>query len=175
MLRFVTNTIIIMSIISLTALPQNSGTTKVNNTIVEFPQKAYSGGMMEIQLGKLAQQKASSYKVKEFGERMISDHTPADQELKNIAQKSNILLPDTMLAADQKTYNELSGYSGGVFDKNYMDKMVEDHKEDIKEFEEAIQNVNNQEIREWAKKTLPVLRQHLKLAQKTLNELKPGK
>ena len=142
---------------------------------INFPQKAYSGGMMEVKLGKLAQQKASSYKVKEFGERMISDHSKGNEELKSIAQKNNIPLPDSMLSKNRELYNDLSQYNGSEFDKHYMDKMVEDHKSDIKEFEDASKNADNQEIRDWAKKILPVLKQHLELAQQTHAELSQNK
>ncbi len=145
------------------------------NMDINFPQKAYSGGMMEVKLGKLAQQKASSEKVKQFGERMIADHSKGNEELKKIAEKNNIELPDSMLSKNQDLYNDLSKYSGRDFDKNYMDKMVEDHKEDIEEFEDASKNADNQEIRDWAKKTVPTLKQHLKLAQRTQSELDKSK
>ena len=158
------------------AFPQNSGKMKNNEHIkIQFPQEAYSGGMMEVQLGKLAQQNASSFKVKEFGERMINDHSKANEELKNIAQKENIKLPDNLLSANQETLKELSKYKGSEFDQHYMKKMVEDHKEDIKAFENAAENAKNEHIRQWAQKTLPTLKQHLEIAEKTLNALKQTK
>ncbi len=130
---------------------------------------------MEVQLGKIAQQKASSYKVKEFGERMINDHSKANKQLKDIAQKNNISLPDSMLDDSRDTYNELSHYSGSEFDKHYMDKMVADHKTTIKLFEEASRNARIPEIQQWAKNTLPILKQHLQLAESTLNNLNQTK
>ncbi len=169
----------IIAIISVLAISWNVQAQKMDksnkNMQINFPQKAYSGGMMEVKLGKLAQQKATSEKVKEFGERMINDHSKANDELKNIAQKNNIPLPDSMLSKNQNLYNDLSQYSGSEFDRHYMDKMVEDHKEDIKTFEDAAKNADNQEIRDWAKKTLPVLKQHLELAQQAKNDVNQSK
>lgn len=143
-----------------------------NKSVNTFPQKAYSGGMMEVQLGKLAQQNAYSDKVKQFGERMITDHSNANKELKDIAQKNNISLPDNMYDENKDTYEDLSKYSGAEFDKQYMDKMVKDHKKDISEFEDAAKNADNQDVREWAKKILPTLRQHLQMAEQISKSLK---
>jgi putative membrane protein len=133
-------------LISFNTYSQNSQ-NKSAKTNISFPQKAYSGGMMEVRLGTLAQQKASSEKVKQFGERMIIDHSRANKELKAIAQKDNINLPDKMLDNNQDTYNQLSKYSGKEFDEKYMNKMVEDHKEDISGFEKALLNSGNPNIR----------------------------
>lgn len=176
-MKLLKNTIIaVISVLAVSLNLQAQNMDKSNkNMEIDFPQKAYSGGMMEVSLGKLAQQKASSYKVKEFGERMINDHSKANDELKNIAQKNNIPLPDSMLTKHQDLYNDLSQYSGSEFDKHYMDKMVEDHKEDIKNFENAAKNADNQEIRDWAQKTLPTLKEHLELAQQTQSDVNKSK
>jgi putative membrane protein len=160
--------------LSLNAYSQNSQKISKQNDI-SFPQNAYSGGMMEVELGRLAQQKASSEKVKQFGERMIADHTKANEELKAIAMKDNISLPAKMLDSNKDTYDQLNKYDGKEFDKEYMNKMVEDHKQVISDFEDASQNAKNQDVRQWAKNTLPTLRQHLELAQKTLNGLQSSK
>jgi len=157
--------------ISLNAFPQNSGITIKKNKPA-FPQLAYSNGIMEIQLGKLAQRKASSYKVKEFGERMIIDNSEANKELREVAKKNSITLPGKMLSVNQDVYTELSRYKGIDFDKHYMKKMVEDHKEGIKAFRKASQFADNDQVRNWAQKSLPTLNQHLKLAEKTLRGLK---
>ncbi len=175
LLKLVSITFVSVLLISSAVFSQSSGTMSSSSNDVDFPQKAYSGGMMEVQLGKIAQQKASSYKVKEFGERMINDHSKANKELKDIAQKNNISLPDSMLDENKDTYDNLSQYSGSEFDKHYMDKMVADHKATIKLFENASQNAKNPEIQQWAKDTLPTLKQHLQLAESTLADLNQTK
>jgi putative membrane protein len=130
-----------------------------------FIVKAASGGMMEVELGKLAQEKGQSERVKEFGSRMERDHSKANDELKNIAQQNNIQLPDSMLEKHREHVDELKELSGEEFDKAYMELMVEDHEEDVELFEDAAENYEIQEVRTWAEKTLSVLRDHNRLAE----------
>jgi putative membrane protein len=169
--------IISFVLVSFLFFAQNNFTQDKNSKSAQsddnFPQKAYSGGMMEVQLGKLAQQNASSSKVKQFGERMVTDHSNGNKELKDIADKNNIILPDNMLDENKSTYDELSKYNGSEFDKEYMDTMVKDHKKDISEFEEAAKNDSgNKDIQQWAKKILPTLKEHLKMAEQIQKNLK---
>lgn len=174
MFRFAVMIIASVLMISINIMPQDQDISAHKNQL-EFPQLAFSGGMMEVWLGKLAQVKASSNKVKEFGERMIQDHSKANDELKDIAHDNSIMLPDSILPEHKETFDELSRYKGHEFDEHYMRTMVKDHKEDIKAFEQASQNAKNKEVRQWAEKTLSVLKQHLKLAQETLESLEKSK
>jgi putative membrane protein len=166
--------IISVMVISINVLPQDQDISAHKNQL-EFPQLAFSGGMMEVRLGKLAQERASSDKVKEFGERMIHDHSKANDELKDIAKNNDILLPDNIIPEQQKTLDELSRYNGHEFDEHYMRTMVQDHKADIKAFEDASRDAKNEHVRRWVRKTLPTLKQHLKLARETLDGLNQGK
>jgi putative membrane protein len=131
----------------------------------DFIVKAASGGMMEVELGKLAQEKGKSQLVKNFGERMERDHSKANDELKNIAQRKNIQLPDSMLEKHREHVDELSQLSAEEFDKAYMELMVEDHNEDLELFEEASEEYEVSEIKQWAGKTLQVLREHRTMAE----------
>ncbi len=171
--------LMVIGIFSISLLAQDSvnSNTQMNNNRTsktlksnkknEFAKEAASGGMMEVKLGRLAQQNASSQDVKDFGQRMISDHSKANEQLKEIAQKNNITLPNSMMSKHQKKYDKLKQYSGKEFDKKYMDAMVKDHKEDIENFKKASKNADNEEVREWAKKTVPKLQEHLRLAEQT--------
>jgi len=174
-LKIASITFISFLLISFDAFSQNSRTKGSNNNEVNFPQKAYSGGIMEVKLGKVAQQKASSYKVKEFGERMINDHSKANEQLKDIAQNNNISLSDSMLNDNKDTYNELSQYGGSEFDKHYISKMIAGHRATIKLYEAASQNTRNPEIQRWAKNKIPILKQGLRLAESTFNDLNQTK
>jgi len=149
------------------AFCQKSGNS-IDNKNMSFPQIAYSGGMMEVELGRLAQHNASSNKVKQFGERMIFDHSQTNKALKDIAIRIDLILPDKMLTDNQNTYDLLAKFSGSEFDKEYMKKMIEYHKGDISEFEQAYKTEANKDIHQWIINILPILRQHLKLAQETL-------
>ena len=94
----------------------------------KFTAEAASGGMAEVKLRELAQQKGASEKVKEFGQRMVTDHTKAGDELKQVAQQQNLNLPEGLSKQDQATYDRLSKVSGKQFDEAYTRAMVSDHR-----------------------------------------------
>ncbi len=131
----------------------------------EFMVKAASGGMLEVELGQLATQKGGNTQVKEFGRQMIKDHGTANQELKNLATLKNITLPTSMSDKHRKHVEELSRLSGAEFDREYMELMKKDHKEDIKLFEKAANEAMDADIKALAAKELPVLRHHLQMAE----------
>ncbi len=130
-----------------------------------FAKKAAQGGMAEVNLGQLAQQKGSSDTVKSFGKRMVDDHSKANEQLKSVASKDNIQLPASVDAKDQATYDRLSKMSGAAFDRAYAQDMVKDHQEDIAEFQKEANSGKNPDVRNFAQETLPTLQEHLKLAQ----------
>ena len=133
--------------------------------ISEFMTKAASGGMMEVALGKMAQQQAQDQQVKDFGTMMVTDHSKANDELKTLAASKNIVLPDSMGEAHMDHVEELRGKKGAEFDEAYIELMVSDHEEDVNMFEEASNNLQDAEVKAFAAKTLPVLQQHLDQAQ----------
>ncbi|MFD1142428.1 DUF4142 domain-containing protein [Larkinella insperata] len=126
----------------------------------EFAIKAASGGLMEVELGKLAEQKAQSQQVKDFGAMMATDHSKANEELKTLAASKNISIPATLSEDHQKHVDELTKLSGAEFDKEYVKLMVDDHKEDIDLFKEASFNAKDPDIKAFAGKTLPTLQKH---------------
>jgi putative membrane protein len=136
---------------------------------MDFAVEAASGGLMEVELGKLAATNAASPKVKEFGQTMVKDHGKANEELKALAAQKNISIPSTPGEKHQSHIEELKTKKGADFDKAYMSMMVEDHEEDINKFEKASQNDKDADIKAFASKTLPVLRQHHEMA-KTIND-----
>jgi putative membrane protein len=131
----------------------------------EFMTRAASGGMMEVELGKMAQQQAQNQQVKDFGSMMVKDHSMANDELKALASQKSIMLPDSMGQDHMDHVEEMRGKKGADFDDAYMDLMVEDHQEDVNMFEEASNNLQDAETKAFASKTLATLRQHLKQAQ----------
>ena len=138
-----------------------------------FAVKAASGGMMEVSLGQLAQQNGVNAEVKKFGQTMVTDHGKANTELQNLAAAAKIALPAAPLPKHQQHIDHLKSFSGAAFDSAYMAMMVTDHQHDIAEFEKAAQNdQENPQIKAFAQKTLPVLKQHLDLAQKTNAQVK---
>lgn len=154
----------------------NAGTGQSAGPVSEegtkFAVEAASGGMMEVQLGELAQQKASSQRVKDFGAMMVRDHSKANDELKSLAGMKNITLPPAPGEDHMKHIEGLSKKSGREFDQDYMKMMVEDHQEDVNKFEKASQNSQDPDLQAFASKTLPVLRAHLDSAKSVQQSLK---
>ena len=126
----------------------------------EFAVEAANGGMMEVQLGQLAQTNASSAAVKQFAAMIVKDHGAANDELKSIAQAKNITLPAAINEDAKKMYDDLAAKKGADFDKAYVDMMVDDHKKDIDKFEEEAKDGKSPELKAFAAKVLPVLKAH---------------
>jgi putative membrane protein len=121
--------------------------------------------MAEVELGKLATEKASSEQVKKFGQRMVDDHTKAGDELKGIASNKGIQVPEKLSAKDQMTKERLSKLSGEQFDKAYMNDMVKDHTQDVADFKRESTSGTDSDVKEYASKTLPTLQDHLRQAK----------
>jgi putative membrane protein len=138
----------------------------------KFAVEAASGGMMEVQLGELAQQKATSQKVKDFGAMMVRDHSKANDELKALAMKKNITLPPAPGEDHLDEIKKLSDKSGKTFDKDYIKMMVDDHEKDVAKFEKCSKDAKDPDIQAFASKTLPVLRSHLDAVKKINESLK---
>jgi putative membrane protein len=131
----------------------------------KFVKEAAQGGMSEVELGNLAKQKGTSQAVKDYGERMVRDHSKANDELKQIASSKSATLPADLTHSERSTMDKLQKASGADFDREYTDAMVKDHRTDVKEFQDAAQNANDPEIKSFAQKTLPTLQEHLRLAE----------
>jgi putative membrane protein len=136
----------------------------------KFLKQAALGGMTEVELGKVAAQKASSENVKQFAQKMIDDHTKTNDELKQVASKESISLPDTLDPKHQSEINKLSKLSGEDFDKAYAKEQLKDHEADVKDFSAEAQGGADPNVKAFASSTLPVLQQHLELA-KNLNKI----
>ncbi|AKQ46816.1 hypothetical protein TH63_16185 [Rufibacter radiotolerans] len=145
----------------------------IQNQDQAFLMKAASGGMMEVEAGKLASTKAKDAAVKQFGQRMVTDHTKANTELKALAAKKGITLPAGLMAEHQSHLDMLSKATAGAeFDQVYMQHMVQAHDKDIMEFERQSASGQDAEVKAFAAKTLPVLRDHRKAAQPIFDKLK---
>ncbi len=140
-----------------------------------FVQSAAEGGLEEVQLGQLAQQKGVSQAVRSFGERMAADHGKANNELQQLASQKGAALPSQLSHSENSTLRHLQNAKGADFDKAYARDMVSDHKKDIREFERAAKDVSDPQLRAWIQQTLPVLEQHLTLAEQMEASVRNGK
>lgn len=141
----------------------------------DFAVNAADGGMLEVELGKLALTKASSAEVKKFAQMMVDDHSKANDELKAVAQQKNISLPVSMSEKHQDKYKNLSEKTGAEFDKDYIDFMVNDHEEDIDLFEKQAENGKDEQLKSWAAGKVATLRQHHEMAKATQEVVKNNK
>lgn len=148
-----------------TAHPASAATSAKAGADHRFVMEAAEGGLAEVELGKLAKDKASSDQVKEFAKRMVDDHSKANDELKSIAQSKSITLPSAVNAKDKALNDRLSKLSGEQFDRAYMRHMVQDHRKDVAAFRTESKSGKDADVKAFAAKTLPTLEEHLKQAQ----------
>jgi len=145
--------------------PTKVVSVSVSKDDAKFVVDAAAGGMEEIQLGQMAQQKAMAQDVKAFGAMMERDHSKAGDRLKDIAKEKNVTLPHTIAPDMQKMADDLQKRNGKDFDRAYMSMMVDDHKKDIKEFEKEAKNGADADIRAFADSSLHMLKKHLDSAE----------
>lgn len=159
---------------SASANRSDSGAMKMARSDHRFLEEAYMGSMAEVRLGRLAQDKASSQEVKDFGQRMVDDHTREIQQLSKIADDEGVKLPSQLDSKHRKTYDRLAKLSGAEFDRAYMKEMTSDHKKDVSKYEQAAKSAKDDELQQHAKEAVSTLREHEKMAESTMDDLKKG-
>ncbi|HEX2487948.1 MAG TPA: DUF4142 domain-containing protein [Blastocatellia bacterium] len=137
----------------------------------EFMTNAARGGMLEVQLGNMAAQKASSNDVKQFGEHMATEHSQLGQKLQQLASNLNFTLPTDLKPEQQALVSRFETLTGKAFDSAYIKEMVNDHIKDISEFERALSQASNADIKQFVNEALPTLRDHLKMAREIAGKL----
>jgi putative membrane protein len=156
-------------------MAQGTGTRTGQGTVDDrtqtFMKDAATSGMAEVELSKLAKDRASNPRVKNFAEMMINDHSAANNDLKTIAREKNVTLPEN-LGKHQDHLEDLSKKNGAEFDKAYMKMMVNDHKDVVDEFEKVAQSGTDPDVKTFASQKLPTLRKHLDSAKAINQSLK---
>jgi putative membrane protein len=138
---------------------------QVSDVDQQFLQQAARAGTAEVTLGALATERASSPEVQQFGQRMVTDHTKANEELMALAQTKGISVSATMDEQHQETAETLSKMQGSDFDREFMRHMVMDHEKAVQLFSTASQESKDADIKAFATKTLPTLQTHLQMAR----------
>ena len=144
-------------------------TNTVNSTAVvseddkEFMTKAAQDGMAEVKLATMAKDKAQNADVKKFAQKMIEDHTKANAELKELANKKNIALPADVNENQKEMADELAKLSGKEFDEKYVEMMVAAHEKSVDLFQSEADDGKNADAKAFAAKTLPTLKEHLSM------------
>ena len=150
--------------------PTGSGSS-LSDKDKTFMKKAAKGGMMEVAMGQIAEQKGQSEHVKSFGKRMVTDHSKANEELKSIAAQKNVHLPSkepkkgVQLPSKEHTTKWTS-------DKAYIDMMVKDHEKDLAEFKEEASSGSDADVKKFADDTAKVIQEHLDLVKEIQGKLK---
>ena len=146
-----------------TSANNTSASSNTNSTLAEenFWTTAAEGGIAEVEMGRIASQKAQNPEVKKFAQMMVADHTKANNELKAAAGKKKVKLPETYGPNQKSTIDELNRLTGADFDREYVQAMVDDHTADVALFEDQAQDDSDPEAKAFAAKTLPVLKKHL--------------
>jgi len=134
-----------------------------NDANKAFMMEAMQGDLSEIEVGKLAQQKGGSEKTKQFGQKLTEDHSANLEKAKTLAQSIGVPVPNSPNAEQKTIYEKLSKLSGAQFDRQFAQDMVQDHQNDISKFQEESQKSGP--VADFAKQTLPALKEHLQLAQ----------
>jgi putative membrane protein len=129
-----------------------------------FIRDAVSANRMEVRLGQLAQTRATNAAVKQFGQRMITDHSRMEDQVNSVVVNTGVAFTPSINAQHQATINRLERVSGSEFDRAYMNAMIQGHQEDVSRFQAQSQSARSVQVRNLAINSLPVLQQHLSLA-----------
>jgi len=144
-----------------TTMAMKKDTVMVGKDAQDFAQDAATGGMMEVQLGKIAENNSVTQSVKDFGKMMVDDHSKINDQLKDLASKKNVSLPTAVTNDQQKDIDKLTKETGANFDKDYVSMMVKDHEKDIAAFKKAGEKIKDADFKDFVMKTLPTLQKHL--------------
>jgi putative membrane protein len=131
-----------------------------------FIQVASSLGLLQVKLGKLAEEKGSSTAVRDFGKRMVADYSKANEELAAGAKQSAYPRP-VLLRPHQQIFIRVSGANRSSFDKSYMAEMVRQHDEAVRLYQDEAKNGRVQSLKQLASSLLPTVQQHQSLATQT--------
>ncbi|BAY32210.1 outer membrane protein [Nostoc carneum NIES-2107] len=152
-----------------TSSPSTTGQNNLSSADRTFMTQAAQGGLAEVQLGQLASQRGASNEVKQYGQRMVQDHTQANSQLQQLAQQKGVTLPKSLNKEHQQVQQQLTKLSGRNFDRQYMSHMVQDHEKTVALFQQEAQEGQDAEVKAFATQTLPILQDHLQQAQSLAN------
>lgn len=164
-----------VAVISTLTLPaQTRETHRANRASSDstFMEEAGQSGVGEVRMAQLALNKSTNQAVKNLANKLLTDHTQANENLKTIASAQSITLPSSMNASDQAEYDKVQALSGAAFDREYVKYEIQDHEKAIRLFQHESLHGTNPDVRTWAGKNLPVLQTHLKMAEDAQSAVK---
>jgi len=144
--------------------PSTTVTVKLSQKDVSFIQKAAAGGQQEVENGKMAEKQGKSADVKRIGARMVADHTKANKELTELANRKGVKFNTSGVKAQD--------IGAADFDRQYLKLLELDHKSDIAEFQKEAKSGDDRDLKAWAAKTLPTLQGHLAMVEDAMRKVK---
>lgn len=138
----------------------------------KFITTAAADGALEVELGRLASQRAASDDVRRFGSRMLEDHSKAAEELRRLADSKGLRLTGGLDQKQRAVVSRLSALSGAAFDREYVKLMLKEHKQAVSLFQKQSAQGRDPEVRAFASRMLPALQTHLSMIQDISNEMK---
>jgi putative membrane protein len=152
-------------------MAQNSNSNSKMSADQKFALEAAMGGMLEVELGRVAVEKGASDEVRQFGRRMVDDHSKANEELMRVANGKGMSLPNAIDPKHRSEMQKLSALSGEKFDKEYVKLMLKDHKQAVAAFEKEANGGMDADLKALAASTLPTLRAHLQMIQRISDKM----
>jgi putative membrane protein len=137
-----------------------------NPTDRDFAVIAAQAGMAEVELGNLAQTQGSDDRIRSYGKKLVEDHARLNSELKDIAAKQALTLPSDVNSDQRKTIDKLARLSGPQFDSEFWKTAAQDHGKAIEEFRKEMNQGDNQALKDFASRSIPLLEEHLQMASK---------
>jgi putative membrane protein len=141
----------------------NDQTTQASKADQTFLTDAIEGDLAEVRMGQLAQQKGQSNEARQFGKMLEQDHGAHLQKAKATAQQMGLSIPVEPNVKQKQMHEQLSKMSGAQFDKEFAQHMVDDHKQDIRKYQEEAKSKGS--LGAFAQETLPTLQKHLQTAE----------
>lgn len=170
------NTLIVLFALTMTVLVFADSKENTFNSDLVFVKKTAYGGMAEVEFGKLAEKKSSNSEIKSYGGKLVNDHNAVNNELKSIVSKKGIEFPNDMGEKHKEFYQSLESENDDAkFDRVFIQHMIHNHKGKIHSFNVEAKVSADKELRDFAKKTLPVLEDHLKTAEEIEPKIKSNK
>jgi putative membrane protein len=156
----------LLAVITGVALPSaKADDSSLSGKDKSFIQDAYQDGLAEVDVAQLAQRKTGNADVKAFAEKLATDHSASNTELKVLAESKKVSTASEPSMVAKGKSKLMDAKTGADFDKAYIDAMITDHKKDIEAFEKAANEGKDQDVKNFASKTLPTLKEHLSAAE----------
>lgn len=171
MRKLLSTATIVATVLFLPSLASAQEATKLQAADMDFVNQATAAGMAEVDLGKLGAEKAADPSVKQFAQRMVDDHSKANEQLVNLLADKKVEVPKDLPPDAKSTKDQLSGLSGADFDSQFMTHMVSDHEKAVALFDKESKEGQDAQLKQFAEQTLPTLQDHLKQAQQIQSSL----